>query len=172
MKFKRVRLVIVLMAAVFIAFPVLAADKGSVAVELTGRKVVKDASGKEKFESAERAKPGDVIEYRAIYRNKGKIAATNLLGTIPVPLGTDYIPGSAKPAKPAASIDGKEYAPIPLKKMVTLPSGQTEMRTIPYEEYRFIRWDLQALEPGKSATFSLRVKISTAPAQTEAPAKK
>ena len=63
------------------------------------QKIVRGADGKENYTSADSAKPGDVIEYKAVYRNKGKKAATNLLATIPVPLGTDYLTGSAKPAK-------------------------------------------------------------------------
>jgi uncharacterized repeat protein (TIGR01451 family) len=155
-----------------IAFPVLAADTANVVVDLKGQKVVKGAGGKEKFESADKARPGDVIEYKAFYRNTGKKTAANVLATIPVPLGTDYIPGSAKPARTLASVDGTDYTPVPLKKKVSLPSGKVEIREVPYEEYRFIRWEVKALEPGKSASFSMRVRISTAAAQTEAPTKK
>ncbi len=167
---KLMSFVLALAVTLATAFPLLAADQGSVAVELKGQKVVKATAGKEKFESAEKAKPGDVIEYRAVYRNKGKSAATSVLATIPVPLGTEYIPGSAKPAKVTASIDGKEYAPVPLKRKVTLPSGQTEMRPVPYNEYRFVRWELKKLSPAESATVSMRVKISTT--QAEEPVKK
>ncbi len=155
-----------------LAFPVLAAEPAGVTVDLKGQKVVKGTDGREKFEGAEKAKPGEVIEYKAVYRNKGKVTASDVLATVPVPLGTEYIPGSAKPARVMASLDGKKYAPVPLKKKVLLPSGKEELRDVPYEEYRFIRWELKSLEPGKSATISLRVRISATPAQTEAPAKK
>jgi uncharacterized repeat protein (TIGR01451 family) len=166
---KRKIISIILALAVALAgIPALAADKGDLAVDLKGQRVVKTTDGKEKFESAEKAKPGDVIEYKAVYRNKGKNPAGELKATIPVPLGTEYIPGSAKPAAVTASLDGKEYAPVPLKKKVTLASGKTEMRDVPYDEYRFVRWELKTLEPGKSATVSLRVKISAA---EQAPAK-
>jgi uncharacterized repeat protein (TIGR01451 family) len=159
------------LAVALASIPALAADKGDLAVDLKGQKVVKAADGKEKFESAEKARPGEVIEYKAVYRNKGKSPAGDLKATIPVPLGTEYIPGSAKPAAMTASLDGKEYAPVPLKNKVTLPSGKTEIRDVPYDEYRFFRWDLKTLEPGKSATVSLRVKISTAEPAKQAPAK-
>ena len=161
MKHKLMSFALALAVTLAAAFPLPAAAQGSVTVKLTGQKVARDANGKEKLESAETAKPGDIIEYQAVYRNKGKIAADDVLATIPVPLGTEYIPGSAKPAKVTASVDGKEYAPVPLKRKVTLPSGQTEMRPVPYEEYHSIRWKLKTLEPGKSATFSIRVKLST-----------
>lgn len=160
------KFVIAALAVIFIAFPALAVETGDVVVELKGQKVVKGTDGKEKFESADKAKPGDVIEYKAAYRNKGKKPAANMLATIPVPLGTEFIPGSSKPAKATASVDGKEYAPVPLKRKVTLPSGKEELRDVPFEEYRFIRWEMKVLEPGKSATFSMRVRISTAPPAT------
>jgi uncharacterized repeat protein (TIGR01451 family) len=154
-----------------VAFPVMAADTGSVTVDLKGQKVLKGTDGKEKFESAGKAKPGEVIEYKAVYRNKGKKEAANVLATIPVPLGTEYIPDSAKPADVTASLDGKQFAPVPLKRMVKLPSGKEEMHNVPYEEYRSLRWDMKILEPGKSATVSLRVKISTTEPAKQAPAK-
>ncbi len=151
-----------------LALPALAAEPAGVTVDLKGQKVVK-ADGKEKFESADKAKPGEVIQYTAVYKNKGKKDAASVLATIPVPLGTEYLPGTAKPADVTASLDGKEFAPLPLKRKVRLPSGKEEMRDVPYEEYRAIRWNVKTLGAGKSATVSLRVKISTT---QEAPSKK
>jgi uncharacterized repeat protein (TIGR01451 family) len=161
MKHKWIKYLFVAAVATLLAIPAVAANKGDVVVELTGKKVLKNAAGKEMFETADKAKPGDVIEYKAVYRNKGKTAADNLLATIPVPLGTDYLPGSAKPADVSASLDGKEYAPAPLKRKVKLPSGKEELRDVPAGEYRSLRWSLKALEPGKSATVSMRVRVST-----------
>ena len=162
---KQTKFVSALAMTVALAVPVFAAQPGGVVIDLIGQKVVNGADGKEKFESSDKAKPGEVIEYKAVYRNTGKIKATDVLATIPIPLGTEYLSGSAKPAKVMASLDGKEYAPVPLKREVTLPSGKKEMRTVPYEEYRFIRWELKSLDPGKSATVSLRVRLSTETAE-------
>jgi uncharacterized repeat protein (TIGR01451 family) len=171
MKHKLMNGALVLALTVAIALPVLAADTANVVVDLKGQKVVKGADSKEKFERADKANPGDIIEYKAVYRNTGKKTATNVLATIPAPLGTDYIPGSAKPADVSASLDGKEFAPVPLKRKVKLPSGKEELQDIPYQEYRFIRWDIKTLAPGKSSTVSLRVKISTEQPKTGVPAK-
>ena len=171
MKLKLMNAALALALTLATAFPLFAAEKEGVVVDMKHQKIVRGADGKENYTSADSAKPGDVIEYKAVYRNKGKKAATNLLATIPVPLGTDYLTGSAKPAKVMASLDGKEYAPVPLKKEVTLSSGKKELREVPYGEYRFLRWNLKTLEPGKNATVSMRVKISTT-SQNEAPAKK
>lgn len=172
MRFKLTRFIVFALAALCVAFPAVAADKGTVAVTLTGQKVVKGPDGKEKFESADKAKPGDIIMYKAVYQNKGKEMAADVKATIPVPPGTEYVAGSAVPPQVMASVDGKDYAPVPLKRKVKLPSGKEELRNVPIEDYRFIRWDLKTLAPGKNATVSMKVKISATPAQTEAPAKK
>ena len=172
MKLRFINSALVALAALLIAFPVLAADKGGLSVELTGKKVIKEANGKEKFENASAAKPGDIIEYQAVYHNKGKKKVTDVHAIIPVPVGTDYIPGSARPAKISASLDGKDYAPAPLKRKVKLPSGKEELKEVPATEYRFIRWGLKTLAPGQSVPVSVRVRISTAPAQQSAPEKK
>jgi uncharacterized repeat protein (TIGR01451 family) len=158
--------------AALLAIPAVAADKGSVTVKLTSHKVVSTTSGKDKLERADKAKPGDVIEYKAVYHNKGKGNATNVKGIIPIPKGTAFIPGSAKPAQITASLDDKKYSIPPLKRKVTLPSGKVELRDVPYEEYRSIRWDLKTLPPGKSAAVSMRVKISTEAQEPETPSKK
>jgi uncharacterized repeat protein (TIGR01451 family) len=163
MKLKWMKYLIIAAVATLIAIPAVAADKGDVVVELTGRKVLKGVAGKEKFESADTAKPGDTIEYRAVYRNKGNKKVTDLFATIPAPAGMEYLPGSANPAKVSASLDGKEFSQVPLKREVTLPSGKTEKRDIPYAEYRFIRWEIKTLAPGQSVPVSMRVKMSTAP---------
>ena len=152
-----------------ISLPVLAADRGDVVVELKSQKVVKGADGKEKFESAESARPGEVIEYKASYRNKGKNTAANMMATIPVPLGMEYIPDSARPEKVLASVDGKVFGPVPLKRKVTLPSGQTETREVPYEEYRQIRWEIKSLAPGQSTSVKMQAKLSTTQQPSEAP---
>ena len=172
MKHKIMSSALALALTVAIAFPVLAADTANVVVDLKGQKVVKGADGKEKFESASEAKPGEVIEYKAVYRNNGKRKVTDVLAVVPVPMGTEYISGSAKPAQVTASLNGKEYAPVPLKRKVTLPSGKEELQAVPYEEYRFLRWDLKTLSPGQSVPVSIRVRISTKPPQAAAPAKK
>jgi uncharacterized repeat protein (TIGR01451 family) len=172
MEFKWMKCLFTVAVAILIAIPAVAADKGDVVVELTGKKVVKDAAGKEKFASADTAKPGDTIEYRAVYRNKGDKKVTDLLATIPAPEGMEYLPGSANPAKVSASLDGKGFSPVPLKREMTLPSGKKEKHDIPYAEYRYLRWEIKTLAPGQSVPVSIRVKMSTAPLPIEVPAKK
>jgi len=162
MKPSLIRFSVIALTTLFLALPAGAEEKGDITVNLTSQKVVKAADGKETLVGAETAKPGEIIQYKAVYQNAGKSKASDILATIPVPLGTEYIPGSAAPAQVTASVDGKEYAPVPLKRKVKLSSGKEEVQAVPYEEYRFIRWDIKTLAPGKSTTVRMRVKVSTA----------
>lgn len=142
-----------------------------VAANLTARKVVASPDGKPSFQSAEKASPGDVIEYQAIYTNLGKAPVKNLVPTMPIPAGMEYIPGSAKPGQIMASLDGKKFEAVPLKRTVTLPNGKQEVRDVPYEEYRFVRWNAGDMAAGGSTMVSARAKLSdVGPAKSAASA--
>ncbi len=145
-----------------------AADRGDVVVELTAKKVTIDANGKEVLASAEKAAPGDVIEYVATYANKGDKSVKDLLGMLPVPHGMEYIPSTAKPSKVFASLDGKQYGVVPLKRKVRLPNNKEEIREVPPAEYRFLRWDLKNLAPGQRVTVSARMQVIKEPASAAA----
>ena len=58
---------------------------GPLASELQARKVVKAADGREELASADAAKPGDVLEYTATFRNTGKTTLTRVEATLPIP---------------------------------------------------------------------------------------
>lgn len=143
-----------------VAVSAKAEEKKDLVIDLVAQKVVTDAEGKEAFEPADKAKPGDVIEYTATYRNTGKIAVRDLSGTIPVPPGMEYLAGTARPAKVTASIDGRQYATVPLKRKVRLANGKEEVREIPAAEYRSLRWDLKELAAGRSIVVKARMQIT------------
>lgn len=135
------------------------------------RKVVV-TDGRERLESAEIVKPGDVIEYVATYRNVGKGAITGLVATLPVPSETEYLPGSAKPAGATASLDGVKFAAIPLKRKVRSAEGKDIEQLVPYTEYRALRWNAGELGAQKSVAYTARVKVlDDAPAAGAAGAK-
>lgn len=163
-----------LVFAVFACLPALAlAEEGDVTAELTARRVVLSGAGAESLESAAAARPGDVIEYRAVYTNRGDGTVRNLEGTLPIPAWTEYLPGTAVPAAATASIDGKVYGPVPLKRKVKYADGRQEIVDIPPAEYRFLRWNLGDLAPAARAEGALRVRVVTgvAPAAAEKPIK-
>lgn len=141
-----------------LAGPVLATAE--VVASLTARRVVAAPDGKPAFQSAEKASPGDVIEYQAVYTNQNKGAIKNLIPTMPIPTGMEYVPGSARPSQVLASLDGKKFEPVPLKRMVTLPNGKQESREVPYSEYRALRWNGSDLAANGSLSVIARTKMS------------
>lgn len=131
-----------------------AQKKETVFTELKAFKVVK-ANNVEKFVNADKAKPGDIIEYRVVTNNTGKNGVRNLVITLPIPVGMEYLNSSAKPQIAKASLDGKNFANAPLKKKV-----QGKEVLIPYSEYRSIRWNPVDLGANKSVEMRARVKVS------------
>jgi uncharacterized repeat protein (TIGR01451 family) len=133
------------------------------AINMTQSKVVvKD--GKEATEPAADAKPGDVIEYAAEYSNKGTKPLSAVMAIIPIPAGTEYLPDTAKPTLVFASLKGDKYEAVPLKRKVKQADGKEVEQLVPYSEYRFVRWSVGDMPPGKTQKYSLRVKLENIPA--------
>jgi uncharacterized repeat protein (TIGR01451 family) len=160
-----VRLMLAIAIAAAVSRPASAANAspakpaaGSVAVELTASRVTK-AQGKEVLVPAEQAKPGELIEYRALYRNDGAGEAKGLMATLPIPRGTQYVAGSALPRGVQASLDGHTFAAVPLKRTVKTPDGRTVVQDVPVAEYRALRWPLGALPSRDKRTVSARVRV-------------
>lgn len=158
MKRYPVLLSVMLLVCAALAVPVMATAE--VVANLTARKVVSAPGGSPAYQPADKASPGDVIEYQVVYTNQGKSPVKNLVPTMPIPAGMEYIPGSAKPAQLMASLDGKTFEAVPLKRTVTLPNGKQELREVPYEEYRFVRWTAGDMAAGSSTMVSARTKMS------------
>jgi len=137
-----------------LCLPVLAELK----VALTANKIVV-VNGKEQKESSDKAKPGEVIEYIAEYRNAGNATVTNVIATLPVPAGTEFVPETAQPQQLMASTDEHNFAPVPLKRMAAGPDGKMVEQLVPYSEYRSLRWNLGKLQGGESKSVKARVKV-------------
>ena len=122
-------------------------------------RVGKTADGKEALSPADKAAPGDTLEYQTLHQNDGKSAIKSLVATLPLPAGISYLPGSAKPANAEASVDGKVFAAIPLKTTVQNAQGKLEERLVPYSDYRALRWALGELPADSQATVSARALV-------------
>jgi len=129
-----------------------------VETRLEARKIVAAADGKETYVAADQARPGDVIEYVATYRNTTRQPVRNLDGTLPIPQQTEFLPGSQNPAQANASLDGKTYSPMPLTRKVKR-DGVTVDEAVPARDYRFLRWHADVLGAEKSVTFTARVRV-------------
>ena len=137
----------------------LAYAEGDVAVSLTAHRILV-SQGKEARLPAEQAKPGDVIEYRATYVNRGSTAVRDLEATLPVPTGLEYLPRTAQPLRLQASLDGKSFAPVPLTRRVRLAGGKTEVREVPASEYRALRWSIGSLGAKSARTVGARMRVA------------
>ena len=131
---------------------------GQVKVDLKQFKVV-DANGKQSLQSADKAKPGEIIQYVATYHNAGKAAAKNVVGTIPVPSGMEYTPDpNLKAPDMAAAADGK-FAPLPLKHKVMRNGVQVE-EVLPYSAYRSLQWKIGTMAPDQKIELKANVKLA------------
>jgi uncharacterized repeat protein (TIGR01451 family) len=145
--------------AVAIFAPALAHADGDVHVALTAQRVT-IADGKDVYVSAEKARPGDVIEYRAVYKNDGRTAVRDLYATLPVPNGLAYLPRTAAPAVVLASTDGQSFAPVPLVRKTRTADGREVVQEVPLSEYRSLRWSIGTLASKESRTVSARMRVN------------
>ena len=128
---------------------------------LSVARVVGRADGSEQLEAANAAKPGDLLEYTAQFRNGGTSVARGLEATLPIPVGVTLVSGSIHPAGARASVDGTSYAPLPLTRQVRHPDGSVTTERVPLAEYRYLRWapaDLAANGGGQA--YSARVVVA------------
>ena len=131
-----------------------------VEIQLLRRKIVL-VGAQETLQDAGTAKPGEILEETAIYTNKSKNLITKLEATLPIPLNTELVPNSTKPATLAvrASTDGLSFRTLPLKRKAKLANGVEAEQLVPLNEYRFLRWYPGELAAGKSVSYSARFKI-------------
>jgi uncharacterized repeat protein (TIGR01451 family) len=144
-------------AAVSLTATVARADD-SVTVQLTANRVTK-TQGRESLAPAEQARPGETLEYRAVYHNDGATEAKHLAATLPIPRGTTYVAGSASPSRLEASLDGVRFAAVPLTRVVRGSDGREVVREVPVSEYRALRWPLGSLASRQSRAVIARVRI-------------
>jgi uncharacterized repeat protein (TIGR01451 family) len=131
----------------------------SLVIALTAKKVVSTA-GKESFSTADKVKPGDVVEYRAQYTNVSKAVIKGVMADLPVPKGMEYVKDSARPTVVLATVDGKVYEPVPLKRKVKDSTGKEVTQLVPLPEYRSLRWALGDIPIEKELAVSARMQIS------------
>ena len=150
-------LVVCLMALSAPAFA--AAEKATLTSELQVWNVVKKADGAEALLPAQSVKPGDVLQYTAVYRNSDSRAVNHLVASLPIPAGTELVDASAVPREVQASLDGKVYAATPLMRKLRRADGQMVDVPVPLTEYRYLRWPEQQIAAGASFSTSARVRV-------------
>ena len=123
-------------------------------MELTANQVIKNAEGKTVYTPVRTAPAGTVIQYKANYTNTINKDINDLIVTLPIPANMTFT-GDAMPASAQASIDGENYADIPLMRKV-----DGKMVKIPYSEYRTLRWNIKLLPAKKSAAVALNTTVN------------
>ena len=121
--------------------------------------VVTKADGAEALLPAQSVKPGDVLQYTAVYKNADSRAVSHLVASLPIPAGTELVSASALPREVRASLDGKVYAAAPLMRKLRRADGQMVDVPVPLTEYRFLRWPEQQIAAGASFSTSARVRV-------------
>ncbi|HET9283753.1 MAG TPA: hypothetical protein VFR24_17500 [Candidatus Angelobacter sp.] len=131
-----------------------------VKVELKASKIVV-VNGTEQRQSADKAAPGAIIEYAAEYKNTAKASVSNVVATLPVPSGMEYLPDTAEPAQVMASTDDHNYSPVPLKRSVRGADGKMVEQLVPFSEYRSLRWKLGDIQGQSSKSVKARMKVKS-----------
>ncbi len=154
---------VALVFAVSPAFGQKAPASNSNPLEVTlARTKVAIENGKEISQKADIAKPGDVIEEVATYKNNSSGTLKDFVPMLPIPPNTELLAGSVKPASAKASTDGRTFSDMPLKRKVRSANGVEVEQPVPLSEYRYLRWYPGDLGPGKTQVFSARFKLSDA----------
>ncbi|WGV13792.1 hypothetical protein QJS82_03690 [Psychrobacter maritimus] len=122
-------------------------------MELTANKVVKNTEGKISYLPVRTAPTGTVIQYKAVYTNTINENISDLAVTLPIPANMTFT-GEVSPTSAQGSIDGKNYADMPLMRKV-----DGKMVKIPFSEYRTLRWNIKLLPASKSAAVSLNTIV-------------
>jgi uncharacterized repeat protein (TIGR01451 family) len=137
-----------------------AAPQEPLKVTLSLQRVTLGTDGKEVLADAAAVRPGDLLEYRAVYTNSGEARLDGIVATLPVPPGMEYQPRSASPAPALAATSSDNFAAEPLMRKVKRPDGTEALEAVPYAEYRGLRWQIGSLKPQQSMTVSARVRVS------------
>lgn len=123
-------------------------------MDLTANKVIKNAEGKTTYLPVRNAPAGTVIQYKATYSNTINKDIQDLTVVLPIPANMTFT-GEASPSTAQASIDGKNYADMPLMRKV-----DGKMVKIPFSEYRTLRWNIKLLPAQKSAAVALNTTVN------------
>jgi uncharacterized repeat protein (TIGR01451 family) len=138
--------------------PAPASNPAAPSTQLVVSRVVQQA-GAELLAAATSVQPGDVLHYTATFSNPGLSSLRDVVASMPVPVGTAWVPNSAQPVGVLVSVDGKHFAPMPLMRTQLLAGGRSVDVPVPVSEIRFLRWPPATLAAGERFATSLRVRV-------------
>jgi hypothetical protein len=138
-----------------------------VRVQLASLIPSRDASGQEQLQPSQ-AIPGQPLVWQATAINDLATPVQDLILTVPVPLHTTYINGSARLSvlgqmlTPQFSWDNRTFGPAPLKRQVSqTQNGVTRLVevVVPPTEYRAVRWIIPRLPAKTRVTAEVRTSV-------------
>jgi uncharacterized repeat protein (TIGR01451 family) len=132
-------------------------------IVLSSQKVDIASNGKESLSSADKVKPGDMVQYKATYHNRGKTNLSGLKASLPIPFGMNYVEKSARPATVQATVDNVTYGVEPLMRTVKDKDGKDKQESVPYAEYQGLRWEVGTLDAGKKIQVTARMRVNQLP---------
>jgi hypothetical protein len=121
------------------------------------RVVIEDKA--EKLTPVASVQPGDLLQYTAHFGNPTAAAMRDVVPSLLVPTGTQWVPRSDQPTGATASVDGRNFGPLPLMRKQLQASGQWAQVPVPVAEIRYLRWPARNLGVGESFATSLRVRV-------------
>lgn len=130
--------------------------------ELTTYRISTDDAGNETAVEVSEFQPGDTIEYRLTYTNNTENDISNLVPTLPIPVGVQYLDDTAEPAISSASLSstGNNFQELPMTREVTQQEGETVEQEVPANEFRRLRWMVDSLAAQESVTLRARVQVN------------
>lgn len=145
-----------LMMTALISVAVISSTQAADALkmELQANKITKNEDGKAVSVAASNAKTGETVQYRAIYTNVVDQPLSEVAVTLPIPASMTFT-GVAQPSSAQATVDGKNYADMPLMRRVN-----GKVIKIPLSEYKALRWNIKWLPANKSADVSLNTIVN------------
>ncbi|MGL5544808.1 MAG: hypothetical protein ACRDB6_06840 [Cetobacterium sp.] len=121
-----------------------------VKTELKSFKIV-DKEGVQSRVEATEATPGDIILYEFFISNETEEALERINPTIPVPVGTTFIPNKSEPSNYLVSINERDFLPYPIMR---------DGNPVNDSEYRLVNWNVEKLAAGESLNLSIEVKVN------------
>jgi uncharacterized repeat protein (TIGR01451 family) len=143
------------------ALPAKSADTAAASAPTTQLTVMRvlHLDGADTFAPAATVQPGDVLRYAMTFNNTSAGSLRDVVASLPVPAGTQLLATGLLPAGAWASVDGKTFSPMPVKRKVQLATGAWADQPVPLAELRFVRWPARSLAAGERWQAALRVQV-------------
>jgi len=141
--------------------PLASAADEPVSVTLALKMITLDPeSGQELLTDSDVVSPGDRVEYQVAYTNNLDYAISGVMATLPLPGGMEFVAGTDLPQGATASVDGENFAAIPLTRTQTAADGSVRTVQVPFAEYRALRWQIAQIDAGATVTVRARAQVS------------